>query len=84
MDICFKIQTYILDVSDKFNRGNKSPELIQIIFSNLLKTYLFCYSIVSLALKTFISKISSILVRIPELNIRDLEYLSKLTQYINQ
>lgn len=56
INICFKVQTLILDVSDKFNRGNKSPELIQLIFSSLLKTYLFCYSIVSLALRTFISK----------------------------
>ena len=72
IDLCFKIQTLILDVSDKFNRGNKSPELIQIIFSSLLKTYLFCYSIVSLGLKTFISTFILNLVRIPELRRTDL------------
>ena len=42
-------------VSDSFMNGNKSPQLIQLIFSSLLKTYLFCFSIVSQALKTFIS-----------------------------
>ena len=56
VNVCFKIQNLILDVNSKFKNGDKSAELIQFIFSLMLKTYLFCHSIVSIALKTFVSK----------------------------
>ncbi len=59
-------------VSDSFMNGNKSPQLIQLIFSSLLKTYLFCFSIVSQALKAFISILLSIVDRIPTLSKYDL------------
>lgn len=72
INICFKIQNSILMVSDSFLNGNKSPQIIQKIFSSLLKTYLFCFSIVSLAVKTFISTFVSILGRIPTLSKSDL------------
>jgi hypothetical protein len=55
VNICFEIQNSILMVSDSFINGNKSSQLIQIIYSSLLKTYLYCFSIVSLALKVYIS-----------------------------
>lgn len=57
INICFKVQNSILMVSDSFMNGNKSPQLIQLIFSSLLKSYLFCFSIVSQALKVFISNL---------------------------
>jgi hypothetical protein len=46
----------ILDVSECFKNGDKSSDLVQFIFSLLLKTYLSCHSIVSIALKIFGSK----------------------------
>lgn len=71
-------------VSDSFLNGNKSPQVIQMIFSSLLKTYLFCFSIVSLALKTFISTSLVMVDRIPNLSRYDLEYLSKLANYFSK
>lgn len=71
-------------VSDSFLNGNKSPQLIQMIFTSLLKSYLFCFSIVSFALKVFISTFYAILDRIPTLSKYDLEYLAKLANYFSK
>lgn len=56
INVCFKIQNLILDVNSKFKNGDKSTELIRFIFGLMLKTYIFCHSIVSIALKAFASK----------------------------
>ena len=67
----------ILNLSQKFKNGNKSTELVEAIFCSLLRTYLFCYAVVSIAVKEFSR-------RIPELSQYDLEYLEQLAGFLMQ
>lgn len=60
INTCFRVQNLILDVNDKFKSGNKAAPLIQFIFELMLKTYLYCHSIVMIGLQTFISKLPTI------------------------
>ena len=84
INVCFKIQNLILDVNTKFKNGDKTRDLICFIYSLLLKTYLFCHSIVSIALKTFIGNFFIIIGRIPLLSHYDLEYIRKFANYFSK
>ena len=54
---CFKVQNGILIISNKYQKGNKSSPLVEFIYSCLLKTFLFCYSIVSLGIKELLGNV---------------------------
>ena len=48
IDAALQVQKMINAVSDVYEDNNRTVGLIINIFSGLLKTYLFCYSIVSI------------------------------------
>jgi hypothetical protein len=52
IDKCFDIQKAINEINNKYRSHNKGSELIKMIFTMMLKTYLFCYSLVSISTKT--------------------------------
>lgn len=51
IDLCLDVQKAIDEVNLKFKSHNKDSALIQMIFTMLLKTYLFCYTLVSACAK---------------------------------
>lgn len=55
MEQCFDVQKHINGINSKYKGRNKSAELIQVIFTMLLKTYLFCYTTVSTCVKVLFS-----------------------------
>ena len=66
INMCFKVQNLILTLSENYGDGNKSTALIQTIFSSLLRTYLYFYSIVSMGLSEFTSTTSTYLREDPQ------------------
>lgn len=59
IDNCLDIQKGIDAMNLKYQNHNKDTALIQMIFTMLLKTYLFCYTLVSVCAKILFSTNSS-------------------------
>lgn len=63
INVCFKIQNLIMDIDEKYKctdgaEQREESKLVEYIFGLLLKTYMFCHSIVYMALKSFASTAS--------------------------
>ena len=56
VDWCLTIQKHINEINSKYKGKNRSVDLIQMVFTMLLKTYLLCYSLVSTCARLLFSR----------------------------
>lgn len=59
IDNCLDIQKGIDEINMKYQNHNKESALIQMVFTMLLKSYLFCYTLVSVCAKVLFSTYKS-------------------------